>query len=351
MKALYIFSGTRKNRFKGTPGVDYPDTQFYGMNHLDNFGINAEFKEFESYPFGKLVAKIIGFRAKHAFMYFVAQQYDVVFGISVIYMLFWKKVFKTKTKFIIFNSVFSRMLNIYKDDSYKFKLLKWFLYEADGIVFLSHADMEKLSMRMPFLREKLFFVSMGVDTKYLKPEYENRDNFFLSVGRDNARDYKTVVEVARKLPEETFHFVCLPRNIEGIDNLPSNVHIHVNIPRLELENLYKKAKALLLITHNDSFTEGSDSSGPTVLLEAMATGLPIIVSKKAYVFDYGSDKKDMYFVDFYDSDAIVESIQAISDDNIRLQMAKSARLKVEKIFNTKEMARNLAEVFKTVCAK
>jgi glycosyltransferase involved in cell wall biosynthesis len=351
MRALYVFSGKRRKVFQGVSSVDYPDTQFYGMNHLKDFGVDAEYKEFEDSSIGNFFAPYLGFRVKHSLMYFYARKYDVVFGISIIYMLIWKKIIPTKTKFVIFNSVFVRMLNVYSSTSWQFKVLVWILKDADGIVFLSQADMKKVADSIPSIADKLYFVHMGVDAQYLKPTYDERMNFFLSVGRDNARDYKTLVDVARKMPDEEFHFVCLPRNIEDIEDMPANIRIHINIPRENLDNLYRQAKALLLITHNDSYIDGSDSSGPTVLLEAMAVGLPIIASKKAYIGDYGSHNVDMCLVDFYDSDAIVRSIRIISDPVKRRSIAEHARLKVDTICNTQEMAHGLSDVFKKVCAK
>lgn len=351
MKALYIYSGDRSQKFKGVAGIDYPDTQFYGMNHLHQFGIDAEYKEFETYPLGRFLAKIFGFRIKHLFMYFVARKYDVAFGISIMYMLFWKKFLRSKTKFIIFNSVLNRMFIVHKEGSFKKKMLLWFLKEVDGIVFLAKVHMDRVLERAPFLKDRVFFVPMGVDSKYYKPIYEDREEFILSVGRDNARDYKTVIEVARKMPNEQFHIVCLPRNIQGIKDIPSNVHVHFNIPLAELQRMYRKAKALLLIMHNDTYIDGSDSSGPTVLLEAMAIGLPIISSKKEYLKDYIDHGKDALIVDFYDTDDIVESIKKLSDASLRKEMAMNARKKVDSVFNTKEMARGISEVFKKVYAK
>lgn len=345
MKVLYIFSGERKNKFKGISGINYPDTQFYGMNHLKEFGINAEYKEFESTKIGKFIAKIIGFRAKHFFMYFVARKYDLVFGISVIYMLFWKKVIPTKTKFVIFNSVLNRMLIVHKPGSIGFKILFWLLGSVDGIVFLSHFHLDNVISKIPFLNGRCYFVAMGVDREYYKPHYDDRSKFYLSVGRDNARDYKTIIDVARKMPNEEFHLVCLPRNIKDIPNIPSNVFIHINIPRVKLDELYRNARALLLIMHNDTYVEGSDSSGPTVLLEAMAIGLPIIASKKEYLRDYIKHGEDALLVDFYDVDAIIKSINSFSDESFRTKLAINSRHKVDKIFNTKEMAGNLSKIF------
>jgi glycosyltransferase involved in cell wall biosynthesis len=300
MNVLYVFSGERTKRFVGKAGVDFPDTQFYGMNHLRDFGIHAEYKEFEDYPFGRFIRKLFGFRIKHMLMYFIAIRYDLVFGISVMYMLVWKKFFKTKTKFVIFNSNINRLLMSHIQGTLAYRILVSLLKEADGIVFLSDDQMNIVTSKLPFLKEKSHVLLMGVDEVFYKPVYDGRDNYFLSVGRDNARDYKTVVEVARMLPHEEFRFVCLPRNIEGIQDIPQNVKIYENIALEELEALYKGARALLLIMHNDTYLEGSDSSGPTVLLEAMATGLPVVVSNKGYIKDYMVHGEEGIAVDFYD---------------------------------------------------
>ena len=348
MRTLYIFSGNRRNKFIGKPGIDFPDTQFYGMNHLSFFGVDAEYKEMEDYFWGRIVSKLFGFRIKHSLMFFVAKKYDVVFGISVFYMLIWKKIFSTKTKFVMFNSVLNRMFIVHKPATFKYKLLVWILKEVDGIIFLAHDHLNRVIEKAPFLKDKCFFVPMGVDVTYYKPVYENREKFFLSVGRDNARDYKTIIDVAKRMPNEEFHLVCLPRNISGIDDIPKNVVTHFDIPINELQALYRRARALLLIMHNDSYIEGSDSSGPTVLLEAMSIGLPIIVSKKKYLEDYVIHQKDALLVDFYDVDAIVKDIEIMSDDSFRDTLSRNSREKTERIFNTQEMAKGIAEVFKKI---
>jgi len=347
MKALYIFSGKRSGKFTGTASVDYPDTQLYGMNHLVAYGIEAESKELESSWLGALLARLIGFRAKHFLMYFVARRYDVVFGISVLYMLAWKKFIPTKAKFIIFNSVLNRMFLVHKEGSLKRRLLLSLLREADGVIFFNQSDKAAVVSHAPFLAERSFVVPMGVDTHYHKPTHDGREGFYLSVGRDNGRDYRTVIEAAKKLTHEKFVIVCLPRNVAGLE-IPPNVTIRHDIPRTELQSLYARARALLLILHDASNSEGTQSSGPTVLLEAMAIGIPIIVSRKEYVREYGDDGTDMLMVDFYDADAIVHCIARLSDSALRSSLARSARAKAEARFSTVQMAKSLADVFKTV---
>ena len=348
MKVLYIYSGKRKGRFNGRIGVDYPDTQFYGLNHLSKFGIDAEYKEADDLIRSSILRYILSWRARHFLMFFLAKKYDVVFGISIIYMMFWRKIIPAKkTKFILYNSVIRRTLIANKKRPLKLLIIKWLLKELDGVVCLSNFQKEYIEKNLPFLKGKTFFVPIGVDSDYYKFQRNERKNFYLSVGRDNGRDYQTVIDVARDMPDREFHIICLPRNIAGIKNIPSNVQIMHSISSEELSREYKEAYAMLLITHDDNHLDGSaDASGPTVLVEAMAVGLPIIASRKKYLEDYVSDGKDAVFVDFYSKDSIINKIKELNNSAVAENIAKSARKKVEENLSTEIMAKTLENIFK-----
>ena len=45
LKVLYLFSGKRSNVYQGEIHKDYPDTPFYGLNYLSDFGFEAEYKD------------------------------------------------------------------------------------------------------------------------------------------------------------------------------------------------------------------------------------------------------------------------------------------------------------------
>ncbi|MDD5032890.1 MAG: glycosyltransferase [Candidatus Pacebacteria bacterium] len=336
MKVLYLYSGERKKKFSGRINIDYPDTQFYGLNHLVEFGIDAEYKEVNN--------KILGFRTKHLFSYFLTCGYDIVFGPSILFMMFFKKIFRPERKFILLNIGIARTISSDKK-GFKAKIVKWFLEETDAIVCLSQAQAAYLENKFAGLKGKLFFVPLGVDAAYYKPEFENRGSYILSVGRDNGRDYKTVIDTAKLMPEEEFHIVCSRRNIEEIKEFPDNVKIFYDIPIYELNRKYHEAKLLLLLTHEDNFSDGSDCSGQTVLLDAMASGLPVVASRKKYLKDYVQEGVDILSVDFYNSADVREKIKLLREDTLRRKIAVNARKKIEDFFSTREMARGLAAVF------
>jgi len=343
MRVLYIYSGERKNKFKGKIGIDYPDTQFYGLNHLAKFGIDAQFKEPPA-----LLRKILGFRLTHMLSFFYMRGYDVVFGSSLMYMLFWQKIFRTKTKYVLLNVGFNRTLLVNKDKKFKFKIINWLLGELDWVVCLSNYQKKFFEEFVPSLRGEVSFVPLGVDTSYCRPIYEGRKNFILSAGRDNGRDYKTVVDVARLMPEEEFHIVASKRNLKGVTDIPGNVKVFFDLSFEKLLVEYEEARILLLITHKDDYSDGSPDSGQTVLLDAMASGLPVIASRKEHLKDYVKEDKEFLAVDFYDSLGIKKTIERLNDKNMAQNMAQSAREVVENRFSTENMANQLAEVFKKV---
>jgi len=342
MKVLYIFAGERKVQPNKTICVDFPDSDFYGLNYLKNFGINAEFRE----P-NKILRSLFGFRISHILMYFRTFGYDLVFGPAILYLMILRKIWPNrKTKFVLLNISLGRTVAIYKE-----KKLLWFikflLEDVDHCVCLSKFQEDFLLENVPVLKGKTSVICLGVDTKFYKNIEKIRNGPILSVGKDDGRDYKTVFEVAKLLPEETFEVICHPRNIKKLGKIPSNVSLKFMAPITELKEKYQSAKALLLTTHNDNFNEGADCSGQTVLLEAMASGMPIIASRKKYISEYVGGQESAILVDFYDSRQIAEKIILLKqNDQMASTLSRNACEKVNKNFSTEKMAENLANLFK-----
>lgn len=361
---LYIFSGSRKKLLRDIENREAPDTQLYGMNHIQG-DFQVETKEFSDTWLGRAFGRLIGFRLRHFFMYFYARSADIVFGSSLFYMLPLKRLFGAKGRFVVLNISLNRYLNQNTQSRILYKFSLNMLRSVDRIVSLSNIQNEELKSRHGIDPSKLAFVPLGVDVDFYKPVYSGRKNYILSAGRDNGRDYRTVIEVARRLPGREFHLVLSRRNLEGIEGIPSNVKIFYDISRMELRKKYAEAAMLLLTTYPDGYGGGSDCSGQTVLLEAFACGLPIIASRKAYIGDYAKEGEHLITVDFYDVSGIIDAIGKIgsrvaeADTNnfetgsihsftIGEEMSKRARLLVESKLSTAHMGRSLSELFKSI---
>ncbi|MEK7641473.1 MAG: glycosyltransferase family 4 protein [Patescibacteria group bacterium] len=348
MKVLYIYSGSRKDKFKGTIGIDYPDTQFYGLNHLGKFGIETDYAEFSDVLTFKPFRWILSFRLRHiiATLYFSLKgDYDVIFGSSLVYGLLFKRLFGLKQKYVLLDISIGRTLTANRGRTLRYKFFIWLLGAAHGIVSLSNVQKVRLEQELPQFIGKVYFAHLGVDTKYHTPIFEDRNGPILSAGRDNGRDYGTVLEVARLMPEERFEIVCSRRNLAGLGEIPVNVSVTYDLPPHDLYDRFGTAEMLLLITHDDSYADGSDCSGQTVLLEALAKGLPVIASTKKYLADYVEDGKDILEVDFYDATGIVEKIHEIRAGDMAARLARNARETAASSLSTENMARELSDIF------
>jgi glycosyltransferase involved in cell wall biosynthesis len=220
----------------------------------------------------------------------------------------------------------------------------------DGIVCLSNYQRRLLIEKHGIPKEKTIYIPLGVDISYHKyiPD-ENRDKFVLSVGRDKGRDYETLIECAKLTPDIDYIIVCSHQNLSRLkQKLPDNVRVFYDMSPQDLKKLYQKAQIMVLSTVDDDNINGMDCSGQTVLLDSMASGLPVIATHKRYLEDYGTHNNEIIITPTSNSlelsNAIIE-LQASVEK--RTKLAESARKRVEKEFTTCLMAKKLAAYFKT----
>lgn len=344
-KVLYIFSGSRHRLQEDIRLGEAPDTQLYGMNHLSTDYV-ASTREFGTTRIGSMIGRLIGFRLRHALMYFSIGSADIVFGSSLLYMLPFKKLFGTRARFVLLNISLNRFLSQQSARPFIYRLCLNLLKSVDCIVSLSKVQQQELIERHGIDQRTLAYIPLGVDTSFYQPKFEGRANYLLSVGRDNGRDYKTLFEVARMMPDEKFQCVMSKRNLINVGSVPQNVTIFFDLPIGQVREKYREAAALLLITHADGYVDGSDCSGQTVFLDACASGLPIISTRKAYIADYAEDRQEVMLVDCYNPVQIVESIRSLRISGGG--MARNAWKRVRADFSTQDMGRKLSELFRTL---
>jgi len=343
MKVLYIYAGKRKHLESGS---DEPRTQFYGLFTLKKLGFDVTYKEFEDvYP--AFLAKILPFNIRHMLMYFPARNYDIVFGSALLPMMFIRSLFRDTTKCILLNISLTRLIASQKEGSFKKKLITFALRKLDGIVCLSKTQCDYLKNHTQFPTDKLHVVPLGVDTSFYTKGDGSYQNVILSVGRDNGRDYKTVCRVAEKMPERKFVIVCSRRNVHGFV-IPSNVHIIYDASHSELRELYRHAQLLLLLTHGSGYNDGADCSGQTVLLEAMATGLPAIISHNPCLCEYVSQGKDALVVPPYDVDMVIQKIKQLDNETKRNELSRAAERTIVTRYSESRMAEKLASLFQSI---
>ena len=344
-KAVFIFSGLRKQLLTEIQSGKAPDTRLYGMNHIRGF--ETSIFEFGDTMIGKYSAGIIGFRPRHALSYFWVRSADIVCGSSLLFLMPFRALFKGKAKYVFLNMSLNRFLVVNSKNVLLRKISRWLVSRLDRIVSLSTSQMNELDIRFGIPKEKLSYVPLGVDISFYQLKYGGRKDYILSVGKDNGRDYETVVKVAKQMPQIQFRLVLEKRNLASIRSIPPNIEVLCNVNIVELCRMYNEAALLLLITHRDGHEDGSDCSGQTVLLDAMATGLPVIATKKAYIQDYAVDGSEIILVEPYDASGIKKTLETITAEK-KKSLARAARARVEKDFSSVKMGERLSGVFESL---
>jgi glycosyltransferase involved in cell wall biosynthesis len=343
MRLLYIFPGSRK-----APDKAFPSSQLYGLDRLPSFGITPDsLSRDDALPqlYSSQFGKWIGFKMRHALLYFKTRSYDVVFGPALLYLMPFKKIFAGRAKYVMLNIELVRILRGTKNRPIRRWFIEALLKEFSGIVCLATSQKEWLVAHYPSLLGKVFVVPLSADITFFEPLYDGRRDVILSVGGDSGRDYGTLLETARLLPNTQFEIVCHPRNLADLETVPNNVHVSYDLAFSELKEKYRTARMIVIPTHSDESNRGADCSGQTVLLDAMASGLPIIVSRRAYLADYIREGEDAIVVDCYNPEQIANAIQKLTDEGVRMTLAKSARVRAEEHLSAEKMASDLTQIF------
>jgi len=348
-KVLYIFAGERRRVEELWKKGEGPDTSLIGFNYLKDFGIDAEY--IETSLMNRL--RKINYNLANLSLIFKIRQYDVLFSGSSLFLPFVSKVlfhFK-KPKFVWYNTFFTNALKRNQKG-----LKSWAIRKAigslDAIVCPTKRQKEFL-IKEGFDEKKIFCIPTSVDADFIEKKQNNTEpsakKYILSVGKDNGRDYKTLIEAMRGLDEVNLIIVALPRNLKGINDIPSNVTIRYNVPFNELVGIYKNAKFIIITTKKEDHTDASDCSGHYVLLDSMVSGKAIIVSDRSTLREYFENGSDGIMVPPEDVVALRNAIKELYENPERqAQMGARAKNKIQEGFTTRKMAESLSDLFKNM---
>ena len=123
------------------------------------------------------------------------------------------------------------------------------------------------------------FVAFGVDAEHFRPEpsVQSEDDV-VSIGADRTRDFELLVDLARRLPERSFHVVASADNAPAPDALPANVRLEVDVPFARVRECLLRARVVALPVRDNTY-----SGATTTLLQAMACGKPTVVTRTAAI--------------------------------------------------------------------
>lgn len=198
-------------------------------------------------------------------------------------------------------------------------------------------------------------ISMGCNTEKFGKKYainnyfkQNDKKVLLFVGRlAEKKGIKYLIDAMNEI--DALLFIVgegplrgiLQKQAEPIDNkirfLGAKTHE-------ELKVLYASADIFVApsITAKDGDTEGV----PTVLMEAMASGLPCVASDSGGISSLISNGEEGFLVEEKNVNQLVDRLGIlVQDDNLRIKLSEKARLKAEQ-YDYKNIAEKYAAVLK-----
>lgn len=211
--------------------------------------------------------------------------------------------------------------------------IRTILQLADTIVALSFGWKEKIG-RMKRSKKDIWVVPNGIVTQTLRPLPERRsevsDNlvkvlFLGSLGRRKGLyDLMDVIpDIIKLRPKSRFIIVGSEESPGIIQELSAAIpaqycsHVHFRGPLLGRDKIkeYKEADIFVLPSYAENF--------PLVMLEAMAAGLPLIITRVGAVPDVIKHEVNGLLIDPGDKKALKESIlRLINDRSLRSRMGQ-----------------------------
>ncbi len=366
-KILFVFPTNRKKILEAVRGGDSPDNELYGLNYFDSLGFKVSFADVSTF-WQNLLDKFF-FPLTRLFR----EQIDITFQLGrallMLPVINRADVILTNTDSIGLPVCFLKRLGLVRPpavyavglfyiqgklkravDAGKLNFFKrfyiWILSAADHIIYHSPIEKEKLVKLGLYNPAYCTFVAMGSDAGFFQKRANSEfriqnSELVLAVGRDHARDYKTLFEAAEKLPDINFMVICSWRNIEGL-TVPENVRILLDLPYREVARWYQRATIIVI-----PMKEMHRSSGQMTLTDAIGAGKAIVTSDVVGIKHYGlKNGVDALLVSPGDSDSLKQAInRVVSDKNFRIRLEEQPKKLAEK-FTTENYAKNIAKAVK-----
>jgi glycosyltransferase involved in cell wall biosynthesis len=177
-------------------------------------------------------------------------------------------------------------------------------------------------------RAPVEFVPFGVHVDDFRPTSEPAAVDVVSVGGDPHRDFDLLATVAARMPAFSFRIVTTADRARTLVSRPENTLLEVDIPFEEMRRRLARARVVALPVKENSY-----SGATTVLLQAMALGKPVVVTRtKAIAAGYGLvDGENCRLVSPGDTDAFERALSGVLRNDLHARaLGGRARATVER---------------------
>ncbi len=222
--------------------------------------------------------------------------------------------------------------HFYKGASMKNWLLyypveKWLAHYTDALITINSEDFELAKTKLKLRKNgKVYYVpGVGIDTSQYNPTGKSREEkrtesgipldafVLISVGELNTnKNNGVIISAMEKLNSKNIHYILcgIGENREELQEQADKAGLHDNVHFLGFRNdvnkLYEAADCFVM----PSFREGLSRS----VMEAMASGLPCVVSKIRGNTDLITDNKGGFLCEPSDSEGFAQAIGLLCDN-------------------------------------
>jgi glycosyltransferase involved in cell wall biosynthesis len=200
--------------------------------------------------------------------------------------------------------------------------------------------------------ERIVVVHNGVDpSPYLARRRARTDDkirvLYMGILLES-KGYRLLLEVARRLPAIAFQFAGDYMNDTEREFTERFVHEH-RLSNVELLGVVSGDQKIATLCDADIFafpTAYPYEGHPTVIIEAMAAGLPIVSTRHVAIPETMTDGEEGFLVDTNDVDALALAIEKLaSDGQLRARMGARSRATLLARFTLDHCVEQIVAVF------
>ena len=208
------------------------------------------------------------------------------------------------------------------------------------------------------MRDKIHIIHCGIDSEVFLPVEKKKRKGPLRIicvaSYEEVKGHKYLVEACRLLRERGIDFVCdligdgpvreqVKKQIADL-NLQDKVIMRGSRKRQEVAEMMRAADVKVLASVPTA--EGKREGVPVVIMEAMATGLPVISSQLSGIPELVDDGRTGILTQPGDVNALANALQKLHENpTLRFNMGRAGREKVLREFNMKINVAELADLF------
>lgn len=213
--------------------------------------------------------------------------------------------------------------------------LNAFHHVTDEVICYGHKEHLLLQHDLGLQKPRVWFVPFGVDTNTLIPQDPSTGQTIVCVGADPHRDFHSLFILAERHPMTPFLVITSRAHQRKWKRLkvsiPTNVTLQYDLPFVETMEAVSQSKFVVLPVFENSY-----SGATTTLLQAMALGKAVIVTKTGAIADgyHLAHEQNVLFVPPEDIEALDVAFTRLSTDPaLRMALGAAARETVARHLN------------------